>query len=95
MTVTETNFVWFLVGNVILIYVAAYAFDVIANKANKVWFWYVDRVLEAQQESKRLDFHQADTTEDWLQAGSAGSRASRSAGSQERSYNHDLITDAR
>lgn len=50
MTVTETNFMWFLVGDVILIYVAVYAFDFIANR---IWFWFVDRVLEAQQERRK------------------------------------------
>jgi hypothetical protein len=43
MSLTETNFLWFLVGDVVLLYVLAYGLEWIVDK---VWWWYVDKVLE-------------------------------------------------
>ncbi len=42
MTVTETNYVWYLVGDVALIYAATLALKWIGDK---VWWWYVGKVL--------------------------------------------------
>ena len=42
MTVTEANYVWYLVGDVALIYATALALKWIGDK---VWWRYVDKVL--------------------------------------------------
>ncbi len=44
MMTPEDAFVWFLLGGVALIYLAAYLAQWVAGK---VRFWYVDKVLEA------------------------------------------------
>jgi len=41
-------FIWFLLGDVAVIYLAAFLLQWVADK---VWFRYVDKVLEAAQDS--------------------------------------------
>ncbi len=44
MMITDDTLIWFLLGDVALIYLAAFLVQWISDK---VWFWYVDKVLEA------------------------------------------------
>ena len=44
MMITDDTLVWFLLGDVALIYLGAFLVQWISDK---VWFWYVDKVLEA------------------------------------------------
>ncbi len=50
MAVTETNYVWYLVGDVVLIYAAALALKWIGEK---VWWWYVGKVLGSRTQGHR------------------------------------------
>ena len=44
MMTPEDTVVWFLLGDAALIYLAAVLVQWVADK---VWFWYVDKVLDA------------------------------------------------
>ena len=46
MTITETNFMWFVVGDIVMIYVFSYGVQWIIDK---IWWWYVDKVLEGYE----------------------------------------------
>ncbi len=50
MTVTETNYLWYLVGDVALIYAATLALKWIGDK---VWWWYVGKVLGSRARRHR------------------------------------------
>ncbi len=50
MTVTETNYVWYLIGDVALIYAATLALKWIGDK---VWWWYVGKVLGSRTQRHR------------------------------------------
>ncbi len=50
MTVTETNYAWYLAGDVALIYAATLALKWIGDK---VWWWYVGKVLGSRTQRHR------------------------------------------
>ncbi len=50
MTVTETNYLWYLVGDVALIYTVVLALVWIGNR---VWWWYVGKVLGSRTRHHR------------------------------------------